>query len=304
MAHTWKMAAMTGPVLLIAVSAFANYYIPDASLTPLPAMVKLPAGTFDYRASGSFIRGNKFVEAPMIKITVPRPFAMMVHQVSAADYRRCVNAKACPASDGEIASSDLPAVKISWRDAMAYAAWLSRETGVRFRLPADTEWVYAAASRFKDDELPSDADSGNPGKRQLAAYEREIASDGGLNQRPLPLGSFGVNENGLIDLAGNVWEWTETCFTRSVLDKDNGITLLTSSCGIRVAEGRHRAYIADFVRDARGGGCSGGTPPSNLGFRLVREDSFLTRTSFELRRLFAKTQHLIGLIQQQELPHR
>ena len=43
-------------------------------------------------------------------------------------------------------------------------------------------------------------------------------------------------------------------------------------CGIRVVEGRHRTYMSDFVRDARGGGCSVGTPPSNLGFRLVRDD--------------------------------
>ena len=32
------------------------------------------------------------------------------------------------------------------------------------------------------------------------------------------------------------------------------------------------AYISDFIRDARGGGCSVGTPPAYLGFRLVRDD--------------------------------
>ena len=30
--------------------------------------------------------------------------------------------------------------------------------------------------------------------------------------------------------------------------------------------------MTDFIRDARAGGCSVGTPPSNLGFRLVRDD--------------------------------
>jgi len=38
-----------------------------------------------------------------------------------------------------------------------------------------------------------------------------------------------------------------------------------------VVEGRHRTYLTDFIRDARAGGCSVGTPPSNLGFRRVRE---------------------------------
>jgi hypothetical protein len=37
-----------------------------------------------------------------------------------------------------------------------------------------------------------------------------------------------------------------------------------------VVEGRHRAYVTNFVRDARAGGCAVGVPPANLGFRLVR----------------------------------
>lgn len=35
-----------------------------------------------------------------------------------------------------------------------------------------------------------------------------------------------------------------------------------ADCGVRVVEGRHRTYMTDFVRDARAGGCSGGTPLS------------------------------------------
>jgi hypothetical protein len=47
---------------------------------------------------------------------------------------------------------------------------------------------------------------------------------------------------------------------------------------VRVVEGAHRSYVSSFIRDARGGGCSTGTPPDNLGFRLVREDgSWLKR---------------------------
>jgi len=48
--------------------------------------------------------------------------------------------------------------------------------------------------------------------------------------------------------------------------------VITTNCGVRVVEGRHRTYVTDFIRDARGGGCAFGAPPSNLGFRLVREE--------------------------------
>ena len=54
--------------------------------------------------------------------------------------------------------------------------------------------------------------------------------------------------------------------------------------GVRVVEGRHRTYISDFIRDARAGGCAIGTPPTNLGFRLVREDD----DSSQGARLYAK----------------
>ena len=43
------------------------------------------------------------------------------------------------------------------------------------------------------------------------------------------------------------------------------------NCGVRVVEGQHRAYVTDFIRDAKAGGCAVGVPPDNLGFRLVVE---------------------------------
>jgi len=44
-------------------------------------------------------------------------------------------------------------------------------------------------------------------------------------------------------------------------------------CGVRVVQGAHRAYMTDFIRDPKTGGCAAGVPPANLGFRLVVEPS-------------------------------
>ena len=52
-----------------------------------------------------------------------------------------------------------------------------------------------------------------------------------------------------------------------------------------VIEGRHRSYMTDFVRDPKSGGCAVGTPPDNLGFRLVREASAFPALAWLKRRL-------------------
>jgi len=233
--------------------------------------VQLRPGTFGYRAAGEFTRAGKPVMAPVVKAAIRRTLAVTRHQVTAADYQRCVEGHACPVVDADAAVSDLPMVKVSWADAHAYAAWLSRETGEHFRLPTDEEWVYAAASRFHDDALPETLDLGDPGQRALAIYDRGAIQEK-FDPFPRPIGSFGANENGLLDMAGNVWEWTDTCYTRSALDPRGQVATTAANCGVRVVEGLHRSYLADFIRNARTGGCSIGTPPSNLGFRLVRDD--------------------------------
>jgi hypothetical protein len=56
-----------------------------------------------------------------------------------------------------------------------------------------------------------------------------------------------------------------------VLDDADKIASNSPNCGVRIVEGQHRAYVTDFIRDARAGGCAVGVPPDNLGFRLVVE---------------------------------
>jgi len=233
------------------------------------ALVEVRAGNLAYRVAGDFTRNGKQAAAPLRQISVDRPLAIMKHQVSAAEYQACVDDGGCRALDrGVTVAADRPAVQVSWHDASAYAAWLSRTTGENYRLPTDEEWALAAGSRFKDDALP--VDENDPSKRWIAKYERESERNG-ADAETRAFGSFGVNENGLADLAGNVWEWTSTCFTRYRLDDAGQTISATPNCGVRVVEGQHRSYVTDFIRDARGGGCAAGVPPDNLGFRLVRE---------------------------------
>jgi formylglycine-generating enzyme required for sulfatase activity len=234
-------------------------------------LIELPPGAFKYRRSGDFSRDGSPVAAPTETGVIARGLVVMRHQVTEAAYRRCADAGACQMVDGGAAAVDRPVVGLNWRDASAYAGWLSDRTGVAFRLPTDEEWAYAAASRFSGDAVPERIAT-DPGNRVLARYEADSRRDGAADRQPQPIGTFGTNENGLADLAGNVWEWTDTCFTRNSVDHGGAAVVTGVNCGVRVVEGRHRAYVSDFIRDPRSGGCTVGTPPSNLGFRLVRDD--------------------------------
>jgi len=229
----------------------------SSSAVSQPSLVELRAGTFPYRASGEFTRDGKPVSAPMVNIRISRSLSIMSRQVSVADYQRCVDAKACPPVGQDATLPDRPVVKVNWQDANLYAAWLSPRTGMSFRLPTDHEWAYAAAGRFGEDAVPDNTLNGDPGRRALANYALDETSAADIDKVPQPIGSFGANENGLLDIAGNVWEWRQSCYVRIILDAQGEVAAKTVNCGIRVAEGRHRAYMIDFVRDPRGGGCSG-----------------------------------------------
>jgi len=233
------------------------------------AVVEVRAGNVAYRVAGDFTRNGKQAAAPLRQIRFDRPLAIMKHQVSAADYQACVGDGACRALDRGVAiAADRPAVQVSWHDATSYAAWLSRKTGEHYRLPTDEEWAFAAGSKFRDDAVPIDTE--DPSRRWIARYERESDRNaGGPDTRAF--GSFGLNEYGVADLGGNVWEWTSTCFNRSALDEAGEVVSNRPNCGVRVIEGQHRSYVTDFIRDARAGGCAAGLPPDNLGFRLVRQ---------------------------------
>lgn len=237
-----------------------------------PMLVEIPPGSFSYREAGEFTDGRRSVKAPSVRYRFEDRLFMTRHQVTVVEYLRCVAAGACKklAAEADLTPYS-PVVQVSWLDATDYAVWLSAHTGETYRLPTDEEWAYAAGSRFSDDGVGLGDDPTDPSRDWLDRYDRAAASEGLPDSRPRPVGSFGANERGLLDIAGNVWEWTNTCFTRRFLGQAGRAAAPVVNCGVRVVEGRHRGYVPNFIRDARAGGCSTGKPPANLGFRLVRE---------------------------------
>jgi formylglycine-generating enzyme required for sulfatase activity len=237
---------------------------------PLPGdTVTVTTVSAPYRLAGDFNRDGHQVDAPRRELRFTTALTIMRRQVSAADYAACVAAGACAAPATEQTAADRPVTGVNYQDAVAYADWISARSGIRHRLPTDEEWTRAAAERTADEVLPL-VDPADPAQAWLARYEVEARRERSGEYGAQPFDTFGVNSNGLSDLAGNVWEWTSTCFVRGTLEAEE-MRVTTRNCGVKVVEGAHRAYLTDFIRDPRNGGCAFGAPPANLGFRLVVE---------------------------------
>lgn len=261
-------AALAVPVLAIGLQG----PLPDRPPMPADATVAIAERFVDFPAPGEFLSGGQPVAALTSRETVAA-FRIMKRQVSLADYQRCVAAGGCAAADARPAQDDVPVTGVNWMDAQAYARWYSEATGQNWRLPTALEAASAAGERFRGESVSAAADDpGNPAVRWIRRYQEEAAAKRPADPEPKARGHYGPNSLGVEDFGGNVWEWTSTCYSRVTLDSAGDVETVVENCGVRVIEGRHRAYMSHFVRDGRSGGCAVGTPPENLGLRLVLEE--------------------------------
>lgn len=195
-----------------------------------------------------------------------RPVAMpdgttlqvMAREVTRREWKACAEARACDDLTGPIAASqpDVPMTGVNRFDVEAYLAWANAQGSRDYRLPTAAEWQVIARERPKTHYKKLFDD---PRMAWAANYGAMPTISGVIR----PSGGFGTFANGISDLAGNVWEWTDTC-AKGGFDPGR--------CPAYTVEGLHETALPVFVRDPFSGGCAAGTPPNHVGFRLVTSD--------------------------------
>lgn len=133
-----------------------------------------------------------------------------------------------------------PVVGISWFEARAYTLWLAAQTGEPFRLLGELEWEAAARAT-------------RPGPHRGAddALLPFVNTSEVHVWRPSPVGVFpeGDTPEGVMDLLGNVWEWTSSVFGA---DRDHPLYTVPRLPGTEAAA-EDPAAPPELRRVARGG---------------------------------------------------
>lgn len=222
------------------VAAAALHALPPERTIELAAGVAL---TLVLVPAGEFVMGNAQGandERPLHRVSIPRPFWMGRFEVRNREYRlfdprhdsgyisqlgTAVESRGYPVN-----ADDQPVVRVSWRDAMAFCAWLSKQTGMVFSLPSEAQWEHAcragaATPLWYGGENVIFNGFGNLADRSLEEMARRRP---GMLYRDHPdwvlrdnrsfdqalvtttVGRFLPNPWGLHDLHGNAAEWTRS----------------------------------------------------------------------------------------------
>ena len=224
--------------------------------------IKIPAGKF---LMGSKDDNSLAYDGERPQHTLDLPaFWMAQFPLTNAQYAQFVSEGKHPVDDWS-EKKNHPVVNVSWNDAIAYCKWFNeqnkielQEHGLTLHLPTEAQWEKAARGEY-----------GNEWPWGNEFDQNRCNSDEGGKNGTTPVDAYpsGASPYGVLDMVGNVWEWTHTSWKDYPYKADDGRESEKES-GSRVLRGGsfddvHRlvrcAYRSDYDPDLR---CY------DLGFRV------------------------------------
>lgn len=160
-----------------------------------------------------------------------------------------------------------PVVHVAYADAAAYAQWIGKQ------LPREEEWEWAAWGgrtqtefAWGDELYPAGVTMANTFQGDFPHHNSRLDGYAGTS----PVGMFPANGFGLLDMIGNVWEWTDSWFRAYATLQQPGPAALGTSgcCGETVDWDSRQASIDPTSQHA------------NMPRKVVKGGSFLCAPSY------------------------
>lgn len=198
---------------------------------------KVPAGDFAMGDVAGYV--NEF---PMAAVKIAKPFWIGTTEVSLQQYQQFdpqhrngyydMHYKDQVRPGYLMDRAELPVIRVSWHQAMAFCQWLAARTGKRVSLPTEAQWEWAARAGSATPMFYGGLDSDFSAFANLADASLSKLAVSGIDPQPIPnpdkfwdfvpkearfndgvlllaaVGSYQPNAWGLYDMIGNVAEWT------------------------------------------------------------------------------------------------
>lgn len=218
-------------------------------------LVKIPAGEF---LMGS--NNGEENEMPVHSVEV-ETFYLMNTEVTQEQW---ISVMGSNPSHFDRCGLRCPIESVNWSDVKEFVHRLNRLTQLKFRLPSESEWEYAA--RANSTTTYSWGDNAPCALAHFGYSSRQCKR----SFMPKPVASYIKNSFGLFDMHGNVWEWTQDCWSNSYVNAlSKGRARRYGDCTARVLRGGswfdNSSYITASYRYRYGTADS----DTNIGFRLA-----------------------------------
>jgi len=198
-------------------------------------------------------------------------FKMGAFEITNGEYR-----KFSPSHGG--GDDRQPVVRVSWHDVNQYIEWLNNKTGMKYRLPTEAEWEYAARSgtataRYWGNSADDACKFGNVADQSISQSVRDMelhrCSDGIAKLGRV--GKYKHNHLLLHDMLGNVWEWTCSEYDENYDGGESSCSDTEFVYGFKVVRGGGWLSGPRNVRVANRHYTGAGKSSKFFGFRLAHD---------------------------------